>query len=224
MALTGLLLVGFLLMHMYGNLKMFIGADAFNHYAHWLKGDTAHLPPHDGGILYPIMPAGTFIWVFRAVLLVALILHIWSAATLSARTVSNRGPRYQRNQRLAQTYSARTMRWGGVILAGFLVFHILQFTAKVVRTGFSYEASPYEMVVFSFQNIFVLLAYAVWMVAVCMHVRHGFWSAFATLGANMSASSRKILNVLAVFVSVLLYAGFMIMPLAVYFKLIGGAL
>lgn len=218
MAVTGLLLVGFLLMHMYGNLKMFMGADSFNHYAHWLKGAT-----EDGGIMYPIMPAGVFIWVFRAVLLLALGLHIWAAATLSARTIANRGPKYQSNHRLAQTYSARTMRWGGVILAGFLVFHILQFTAQVVRTGFGANAEPYDMVVVSFQNIFVLLAYAIWMVAVCMHVRHGFWSAFTTLGANMSANSRKILNGLAVFVAVLLYAGFMIMPVAVFFKLIGGA-
>lgn len=207
MAITGLILIGFLLMHMYGNLKMFMGAEAFDHYAHWLKSD----------ILYPIVPSGWFIWIFRAVLLAAVVLHIWSAVTLWASTAADRGPKYQVTKRIDQTYSARTMRWGGVILAGFLVFHLLQFTAKVVTTGFSSNAEPYQMVVASFQLWWVVLAYALWMVAVCMHVRHGFWSAFATLGANMSPNSRKILNGLAIFVAVLLYVGFMIMPLAVLF-------
>lgn len=211
MAITGLLLIGFLLMHMYGNLKMFMGADAFDHYAHWLKGD----------ILYPLVPQGSFIWIFRVFLLACVGLHIWAAATLSARTIAVRGAKYQKTTRLNQTYSARTMRWGGVILGGFLIFHLLQFTAKVVRTGFAYDATPYEMVVLSFQNIFVLLAYALWMIAVCMHVRHGFWSAFTTLGANLSARSRKILNGLAIFVAALLYVGFMVMPVAVFFKMIG---
>ncbi len=69
MAITGLIMVGFLLMHMYGNLKVFLGADAFNHYAHWLKGD----------ILYPLVPSGWFIWIFRLVMLAAIVAHMWSA-------------------------------------------------------------------------------------------------------------------------------------------------
>ncbi|PID98129.1 MAG: succinate dehydrogenase [Actinomycetales bacterium] len=216
MAITGLIMIGFLLMHMYGNLKMFLGADAFNHYAHWLKGTT-----EDGGLMYPILPAGVFIWIFRAVLLLAVVLHVWSAAVLSAQTIKVRGPKYQTSNRLTQTYSSRTMRWGGAILGGFLIFHILQFTAKVVRTGFGVDAEPSEMVILSFGNIFVLLAYAIWMVLVCMHIRHGFWSAFTTLGANVSKGAQKVLNGLAIFVAVLLYIGFMVTPLAIYFGMIG---
>lgn len=71
MAVTGLILIAFLLVHMYGNLKMFVGYEAFDHYAEWLKGKSS-----DGGILYPVMPAGQFIWVFRAALLLAIVLHI----------------------------------------------------------------------------------------------------------------------------------------------------
>ncbi|MFV0427868.1 MAG: succinate dehydrogenase cytochrome b subunit [Arachnia sp.] len=209
MAVTGLIMIGFLLMHMYGNLKMFSGAEAFDHHAHWLKGD----------ILYPILPKGTFIWVFRSFLLLAVVLHIWSAASLSRATIQLRGSGYQNKKTQVATYSARTMRWGGVIVLGFLIFHLLQFTVKWVRPGFEYSDSPYDMVLGSFSQWWMVLLYAVLIFIVCMHVRHGFWSAFTTLGANVSPTSRKWLNWLAIGVAVVLYAGFMIMPLGVLFGL-----
>jgi succinate dehydrogenase cytochrome b subunit len=205
MAVTGLIMIGFLLMHMYGNLKVFFGAESFDHYAHWLKGD----------ILYPIVPAGWFIWIFRAFMLAAIVLHIWSAATLTVRARRARGTKYVNSKPIQQTYSARTMRWGGVILAGFLVFHILQFTSQTIKTGFTSESGPYEMFVLSFQQWWLVLAYALWMVTVCMHIRHGFWSAFATLGANTSATTRRWWNIGAYALAVLLYVGFMIAPVAV---------
>lgn len=208
MAVTGLILIAFLLVHMFGNLKMFLGEADFNHYAEWLKQD----------LLYPFLPKGWFIWIFRAVLLASIGLHMWSAAVLTLKDRAANGRQHGAGKpiRKVQTYSARTMRWGGVILVGFLVFHLLQFTARLTPTGFSAsEPSAYRMVVASFSLWPVTLAYAVWMVAVCMHIRHGFWSAFTTLGANVSARSRQVLNGLAIFVAVLLYAGFMIMPIAV---------
>ncbi len=215
MAVTGLILVAFLLMHMYGNLKMFLGPDSFNHYAHWLKGTT-----EDGGIMYPLLPAGWFIWIFRAVLLASIVAHMWSAAVLTGRSLRARG-RYQRTDRRAQTYAARTMRWGGIILALVLLFHLAQFTALLITPGFDPKtATPYSMVVASFSQLWVVVLYAIWMIAVCLHVRHGFWSAFTTLGGNTSAGARKVLNGLAVFVAALLYLGFMIMPIAVYAGLV----
>lgn len=210
MAVTGLIMIGFLLMHMYGNLKVFMGAEAFDHYAHWLKGD----------ILYPLVPSGWFIWVFRAFMLAAIVLHAASAWHLARRARIAAGPRYVHKKTLQQTYAARTMRWGGVILGAFLVFHLLQFTAQVINTGWNSGAGPYEMFVVSFQQWWLVLAYALWMVAVCLHVRHGFWSAFATLGANTSAKTRAIWNGLAYAVAALLYVGFMIAPLAVLFGLV----
>ena len=207
MAITGLIMVGFLLMHMYGNLKVFLGADAFNHYAHWLKGD----------ILYPLVPSGTFIWIFRVFLLVAIVAHIWSAAVLTGRAHSARSSKYAVTKRLSQTYAARTMRWGGVILAGFLVFHLLQFTAQVVTTGFRAGSEPYDMVIASFSQWWVTLVYLVWVAIVCLHVRHGVWSALTTLGANTSEKARSFLNGLAWVIAIVLFVGFMIMPLAVQF-------
>jgi succinate dehydrogenase / fumarate reductase cytochrome b subunit len=208
MALTGLVLVGFLLMHMFGNLKVFMGAEAFNHYAHWLKSD----------ILDPILPKGWFIWLFRFFLVLCIVVHMVSAIRLWQRAQAARPVGYRETKRIDQTYSARTMRWGGVILAGFLVFHLLQFTAMVVRTGFGANATPYEMVIGSFQQWWLTAAYAIWMVTVCMHVRHGVWSAFATLGANTSARARELLNGVAWVIAVLLYLGFMVMPVAVLLR------
>ena len=207
MAITGLIMVGFLLMHMYGNLKVFMGAEAFNHYAHWLKGD----------ILYPLVPSGWFIWIFRVFLLVAIVAHIWSAAVLTGRAHAARSSKYVTTKRLSQTYAARTMRWGGVILAGFLIFHLLQFTAQVVTTGFRAGSEPYDMVIASFSQWWVTLAYLVWVAIVCLHVRHGVWSALTTLGANTSPKARGFLNGLAWVIAIVLFVGFMIMPLAVQF-------
>lgn len=212
MAVTGLILVVFVLVHMYGNLKILMPADnyhAFDYYAEWLKGD----------ILYPLVPSGWFIWIFRAFMLADIVAHITSAVYLWNKSVKARGSKYQHVARKVQTYSARTMRWGGVILAGFLVFHLLQFTAQVITTGFVVGAAPHEMFINSFRMWWVLVAYALWMIAVCMHVRHGFWSAFTTLGANLSKRAEKILNGLAYFVAILLYIGFMIPPLFVFLRL-----
>ena len=109
------------------------------------------------------------------------------------------------------------MRWGGVIIVGFLVFHLLQFTAQVVTTGFRAGSEPYDMVIASFSQWWVTLAYLVWVAIVCLHVRHGVWSALTTLGANTSAKARSFLNGLAWVIAIVLFVGFMIMPLAVQF-------
>ncbi len=214
MAVSGLIMIAFLLFHMYGNLKMFVGTEAFDHYAHWLKGAT-----EDGGILYPIMPAGTFIWVFRFVMVIAVAAHIWSAYVLTMETRANRGDKYVNIKKQAQTYSARTMRWGGVIVLAFLIFHLIQFTIVPGSMGGSGD-EPHTMVVAGFLQWWMVALYAICMVLVCMHVRHGFWSAFTTLGANTSANARKWLNILAYAVAAILYVGFMIMPLAVLFRVI----
>ncbi len=212
MALTGLVMIGFLLMHMYGNLKMFLGPEAFDHYAHWLKGEG-----DEPGLLYPLLPQGWFIWIFRAFMVASIVLHIYSAGTLWRRALAANPTTYEAKRKLAQTYSARTMRWGGIILAGFLVFHLLQFTVRSSLVNSQPGATPFDMVVGEFSVWWLVLAYAIWMVAVCMHVRHGFWSAFATLGANTSAKARVVLNGCAWAIALLLYIGFMIMPVAVFF-------
>lgn len=206
MAVTGLILVCFLLMHMWGNLKAFIGPEAYDHYAEWLKSD----------ILYPLVPRGWFIWIFRVFMVAAIALHMFSAAMLTGRSLSGRG-RYQRTERREQTFAARTMRWGGVILLTLLLFHLGQFTIKWFLTGFSSTSTPYESIVLTFQQWYMVVLYALFVGTVCLHVRHGVWSALTTLGANTSPKARRVLNIIAVLVAVLLFVGFIAMPIAVLF-------
>jgi succinate dehydrogenase / fumarate reductase cytochrome b subunit len=206
MAVTGIFLILFLLMHAWGNLKAFIGPEAYDHYAEWLKTD----------VLYPLVPHGWFIWIFRAFMVASIALHIYSAAVLTVRSRAGRG-RYQRTERRAQTFAARTMRWGGVILLSALLFHLGQFTVKIFLTGFTSTSTPYESVVLTFQQWYMVVLYAIFVGTVCLHVRHGVWSALTTLGANSSPKARRVLNITAVFVAALLFVGFMVMPIAVLF-------
>ncbi|MGC3954078.1 MAG: succinate dehydrogenase cytochrome b subunit [Propionicimonas sp.] len=210
MAITGLAMIAFLLVHAFGNIKMFVSGEAFDHYAHWLKGEG-----DEGGILYPLIPQGWFIWIFRFGMLAVIGLHIYSAATLWRRAKIANPDTYEAKRRLAQTYSARTMRWGGIIMLGGLIFHLLQFTVRATLIKSPSTAAPHEMVLAEFSVWWLVLAYAIWMVAVCMHIRHGFWSAFTTLGANTSLKAQKVLNGCAWVIAILLYIGFMIMPVAV---------
>jgi succinate dehydrogenase / fumarate reductase cytochrome b subunit len=210
MAVTGLVLIAFLLMHMFGNLKMFIGPEAYNDYANYLHDD----------LLTPILPHGWFIWIFRIVLLACLVLHIMSAASLWRTSRRASASKYVHTPPLKErTYAARTMRVGGVLLALLLVFHLLMFTTRSIKVDFTSDDTAYDMFVNSFQlsNVWVLLIYLVFVGVVCMHVRHGFWSAFTTLGANVSATARTVLNCLAYFVAALLFVGFMLPPVAVCF-------
>ena len=215
MALTGLILIAFLLMHMIGNLKMFLGQTDFNEYAAWLKVE----------VMVPFLPHGFFIWIFRAVILACVVLHMYSAIRLWARAKRATPNNYEAKRRLAQTYSARTMRWGGLILAGLLLWHLCQFTIApnlldpaVTMTAHG-ALDPYTMVKVAFSQWFFVALYAIWMVAVCMHIRHGFWSACTTLGANTSPKAQMVLNGCAWLVAVLIFFGFMIMPVA---DLLGG--
>ncbi|MDR0960894.1 MAG: succinate dehydrogenase cytochrome b subunit [Propionibacteriaceae bacterium] len=213
MAVTGLVLITFLLFHMFGNLKMFVDAEAYNHYASWLHDD----------ILYPILPHGWFIWIFRVVLLACLVGHVYCAASLWRAARHARSSKYvHAAHRPEQTYAARTMRVGGVILLLLVIFHLLMFTTRSVQIGFDSASTPYEMMIgaFSLENWWVVLIYAIFVGVVCMHVRHGFWSAFTTLGANVGPNARIALNCLAYFVAVLLFVGFMLPPVAIMFGMV----
>jgi succinate dehydrogenase / fumarate reductase cytochrome b subunit len=218
MAITGLFLILFLLMHMFGNLKVFINKEAYDEYAHWLKQD----------ILHPFLPTGWFIWIFRALVLAALVLHIYCALKVWQASVRGRGSRdgkkYVRVHRPERTVSARFMRWGGVTLGLLLILHICMFTTKWVTFGAfsSSEESPYAMFTtsFSMDHWYIFVIYFVFMLTVCLHVRHGFYSAFTTLGANVSARARGILNGLAYFVATLIFVGFILPPAASTFGLL----
>ncbi|MFC7406540.1 succinate dehydrogenase cytochrome b subunit [Georgenia alba] len=204
MAISGILFVLFVLLHMYGNLKAFSGQEAFDTYAESLR---------DLG--YPYLPHMGFLWIQRVVLLGALLVHAGAAFTLWRRARTARPQRYLETRRTAQTYASRTMRWGGVILLAFVVFHILQFTTVTIEVGGSFE-SPYERLVTAFQPEYwwVYLTYLVAIASLAMHVRHGVWSALQTLGTS-DRTRQAAFNWLAYAVAAALLVGFMLPPTAI---------
>ncbi|MCD4549815.1 MULTISPECIES: succinate dehydrogenase cytochrome b subunit [unclassified Schaalia] len=204
MAVSGLVFVFFLLFHSYGNLKMFLGQEAYDHYAEWLKHDA----------LYPIFPHGGFIWVFRAAMMLMLVIHVAAAAITWKRSRRARRTPYRVKKNAADAYAARTMRVTAVLLLGLIIFHILHFTTGTIRTGFTADSTPYERMVAAFQNPFMVIVYLVFVAAACLHVAHGFWSAFQSLGWVRSGT-RKFMVVVSGLIGVLIFAMFALPPLAI---------
>lgn len=213
MAVSGLIMVAFLLAHMYGNLKIFSGEEAFNDYATHLRT-----------IGEPILPHAGALWIIRVVLLGSVFLHIYAALTLWRR---NRvaggysgGRRYQSKKNrlgIQRSYASFTMRWGGVTIALFIVFHLLNLTTNTIHPGGA-TASPYGRAINSFDHWWLVLFYAIAMIAVGFHLWHGAWSAFTTLGQNHSSTRRASnLNTMAIIVAVVITIGFLLPPFAVLF-------
>ncbi len=204
MAISGIVFVLFLLFHSYGNLKMFLGQEAYDHYAHWLKEEA----------FVPIFPHGGFIWVFRAAMVLMLVIHIWAAAVTWKRSRRARRSAYVVKRSAADAYAARTMRMTGVLLFFLIVFHILHFTTGTIRTGFVADSTPYERMVATFQNPQMVVVYLIFVGLAALHVSHGFWSAFQSLGW-VRGGTRKFMEVLSGLVGALIFLMFALPPLAI---------
>jgi len=198
MAVTGFVLFGFVLVHMIGNLQMFLpDHEAINHYGKFLREFL-----HGGGI-----------WVARGTLLVAVGAHIWSAWSLTRTNWRSRPIAYKVVTPDASTYASRTMRWGGVILLFFIVYHLLHMTVGSVHPAFV-EGDVYRNVVVGFSSWPVSLFYVLAMLCLGLHLRHGLWSMLQTLGVahpRWDAARRTAATVFAVVV----FLGFVSVPLAV---------
>jgi succinate dehydrogenase / fumarate reductase cytochrome b subunit len=209
MAVTGLVFIAYVLLHMYGNLKAFSGQVAFDEYAHHLRE-----------LLVPMLPYGGLLWILRVVLIASLIGHVYAAFALWSRASKARGEqRYAVKKAVTATISSRTMRWGGVALLAFIVFHILHLTTHTINPGGSPE-SPYERLVASMQVWWVAVVYILAMVALAMHLRHGTFSAFQTLGLTSTKKRYRIAHRIAVAVAVVVGVGFALVPLSVVFGII----
>ncbi|MET9731012.1 succinate dehydrogenase [Streptomyces sp. NPDC006458] len=202
MAVSGVIMLLYLVVHAFGNLKIFFGPGDFNHYAHWLRT-----------LGEPFVHYGWTLWLIRVVLIVAVVAHAVSAYQLSRRDIRARPSRYAHSRRRA-SYATRTMRWGGIILALFIVWHILDLTTGHVHTGGFQEGHPYENVVDTFSTWYGNVIYIVAMLAVGLHVRHGFWSAAQTLGVG-SRTRDRALKASADVLALLLTAGFIAVPVGV---------
>ncbi|MBP0453213.1 MULTISPECIES: succinate dehydrogenase cytochrome b subunit [unclassified Kitasatospora] len=201
MAVSGLVMLLYLVAHMLGNLKVFFGPDELNGYAHWLRT-----------LGEPFLRHEWFLWIARVGLLAAVLLHGVAAYQLSRRDLAARPGKYVHQRRRA-TYATRTMRWGGVILALFIVWHILDLTTLTVNPN-AEQGKPYQNIVASFSNWYSCVVYIVAMLAVGLHVRHGFWSAAQTLGAN-NARRDRALKLTANGLALVLTVGFLSVPVAV---------
>ena len=173
MAVTGIMLFGFVFFHMFGNLKMYLGPTHYNEYSEWLKT-----------ILVPALPKTGFLWIMRAGLIVAVIVHMHCAYSL---TVMNRRARpvgYQsKRDYIAANFASRTMRWTGIIVALFTIRHLMDLTWGWVNPDFEY-GNTYANVVHSLERWPVAIFYIVANLALGFHLFHGLWSMFQSLGLN----------------------------------------
>ncbi|MSS99092.1 MAG: succinate:quinone oxidoreductase [Opitutia bacterium] len=197
MALSGLVLVGFVLGHMMGNLLMFKGPEAINAYAAWL-----HANP---GLL----------WGARVVMIISTIAHIWAGILLSLENRAARagGPAVDATRRA--TFASRSMPYSGLIIMGFAIFHLLHFTFRAVALGdVSFGGDVYKMVVAGFTRPLVAYFYIVSLLLLCLHLSHGVSSVFQTLGLR-NERWRSRLDGLALAYGWLIALGFISIPLAV---------
>jgi succinate dehydrogenase / fumarate reductase cytochrome b subunit len=167
MAATGLVLFGFVVVHMIGNLQVYLGPAAMNHYAEWLR-ELLH---------------GAGLWIARAVLLGAVVLHVWAAAGLALDNRRARPVGYRRRAWIESTYASRTMVWSGPILALFVVYHLLHLTTGNVHPNFV-EGDVYHNFVAGFRSVPVSAFYVVAMLGLGLHLYHGVWSMLQTLGLS----------------------------------------
>jgi succinate dehydrogenase / fumarate reductase, cytochrome b subunit len=195
MAVSGAVLFAFVVGHLIGNLQFFEGPDKLNAYSRFLRS----------------MPA--LLWSTRIVLLVMVLLHIWSSILLAVGKSRARPIGYARKKVVSSTYASRTMYWSGPIIAAFVVYHLLDFTFGTVNPGFQ-DGDVYGNVVRSFLNPIVAGFYIVAMALLCLHLFHGVWSMFQTLGVY-HARYTPMLRRFAAFSSVLIFFGFISIPLSV---------
>jgi succinate dehydrogenase / fumarate reductase cytochrome b subunit len=222
-ALTGLALTGFVIVHMAGNLLLFRGRDALNSYALFLKD------------------RGALLWLARAGLLATFVLHIWIAVRLTRRNRAARPARYAYDDTVQASWASRTMIWSGLVILAFVVFHLLHYTFGLVAAtapdGRNYldlseslvQATPkdpgkrhdvYAMTVYGFRNVVISIAYIVAQLFLGLHLSHGVSSSFQSLGWTAPRWWR-VIRTLSLTVALAVVVGNIAMPLAVMLRLVG---
>ncbi|MGE5190029.1 MAG: succinate dehydrogenase cytochrome b subunit [Gemmatimonadota bacterium] len=171
MAASGILMVLFVIVHLLGNSSIFVGPDGINAYAEKLHS------------------LGPLVWIFRAVMLALLLIHVWFGVTLTLENSAANPAKYAVNRKLKATFSGETMIWTGLLLLAFLVYHLLQFTVRItpdIVQGVDAKGryDVFTMVVTSFRNTSIVLIYVAAMVTLFLHLSHGIQSFFQTLGLS----------------------------------------
>lgn len=201
MAASGLILIGFVVGHLVGNLQVFLGPGAFNEYAEFLQSNPALL------------------WGTRTVVLASVLLHIWSAVGLTALKRAARPVAYTKWSARDSTYASRTMMWSGPILAAYVIYHLLHLTLGTVHPSFD-PGNVYQNLVIGLSNPIVALAYIVAMIMLGLHLRHGIWSMFQSIGISHPTYTPR-LKTLAALVAAAIVVGYVSIPLAILTGMIG---
>jgi len=204
MALSGIVFLGFVLAHMYGNLKAFAGHDAFNEYA-------AHL--REIGV--PMLPHGGLLWILRVGLIVSLVVHVACAFVLWRRAARARTTKYVMKKQTGATRASLLMRWGGLTILLFVIWHLLNFTIGKVNVQGGATNDPYNLLVDTFEVWWSTLIYVVAMLALGAHLHHGIWSAAQTLGWTGTAAKRQRAKAVGFVIALIVAVGFSAVPLAV---------
>jgi succinate dehydrogenase cytochrome b subunit len=200
MAVTGLILFGFLIAHMLGNLQIFVGREVMDHYAETLHGN----PP--------------LLWTARVILLISAVLHIWASIQLSMIKNEARPVGYYKRANVRSSWASRSMMFSGPIIAIFVIFHLLHLTTGTIHPHFV-ELHAYENLVSGFLVIPFALAYIVAMIFIGFHLSHGIWSMFQSVGLSHPRYTPAIKKFAAIF-SWILIAGFISVPVAVLARLV----
>lgn len=209
MAVSGTVFALYVLVHLFGNLKVFTGSEPFNDYAHWLRT-----------VLVPFLPREGLLWIVRVALLACLVAHVWAAVVITLRARASRGPHRRKGMWLT-SFTARTMPLTGALLLAFVAFHVLDLTTGTpgVAPASFRPASPdsshaYENLVASLQRPVVAGFYAVTMLALGLHLAHGLWTVVTDLGGT-APRLRTAGRALAGGLALLVVLGNILIPIAV---------
>jgi len=202
MAVSGVVLLLFVFAHMAGNLHFFEGPQAIGDYARFLRTVGA-----------PVLGYGQALWIVRVALIVAVVVHILAAWSVTRASWAARPVGYRRLEKVETTHAARTMRWGGVIILLFVVFHLMDLTFGSANPSYVH-LDPYHNMVASFTRWPVAVSYLVAMGVLCLHMYHGIYSGFQTLGLNHPRYNRFRRGLALVYAGVVA-AGFASVPLSI---------
>jgi succinate dehydrogenase / fumarate reductase cytochrome b subunit len=173
MAITGIILMGYVLAHMVGNLKLYLGPEAINTYGEWLRE-----------LGEPAFPRTVLLWLMRTALIAAFVFHIHAAYSLTLMNRAARPVGYaSRRDYVAANFASRTMRWTGIIILLFVVFHLMDLTWGNANPDFV-KGDVYANMVASFQRVPVAIIYVIANLALGLHLYHGTWSLFQSMGWN----------------------------------------
>lgn len=202
MAVTAVVLFGYVIGHLAGNMQVYLGAEQMDRYAAFLHS----------------MPV--LLWGVRALLLVCVVLHIMASIQLTILKQQARPIGYVKKDAIGSNIASRSMIWSGAMIAAFVIYHLLDLTAGVANTAQYQELHAYENLVYSFQRLPVSVFYIIAMVLLGMHLYHGIWSMFQTLGFSHPRYTPLIKRASAV-VAILTTAGFISIPIAVMTGVVG---